>query len=172
MKKVMLAVLAIMLMAAVAVTAADAPIALLGLGHVISIKSSKDATATATAVGQVDTVMAAVAFDVTGKIVKVSIDNAQTKVNFDKDMKVSSDVTVAPMTKVELKEGYGMGKVSTIKLEWYQQMANFEKSANMYEAFVATYDLAAGDKAVGYANVKDLLKKEAEQRAKDAKAEK
>lgn len=54
----------------------------------------------------------------------------------------------------------------------YEKMANFEKSANMYEEFVATYDLAAGDKAVGYANVKDLLKKEAEQRAKDAKANK
>jgi len=127
MKRVVMVVLAIMLASAIAVTAADAPIALIGLGHVISIKSSKDATDTATAVGQVDTVMAAVAFDINGKVVKVSIDNAQTKVNFDKAMKVSSDVSVAPMTKVELKEGYGMAKVSTIKLEWYQQMANFEK---------------------------------------------
>jgi uncharacterized protein YuzE len=127
MKRVMLVVLAIMLVSAIAVTAADAPIALIGLGHVISISSSKDATETATAVGQVDTVMAAVAFDINGKVVKVSIDNAQTKVNFDKAMKVSSDVAVAPQTKVEVKEGYGMAKVSTIKLEWYQQMANFEK---------------------------------------------
>ena len=127
MKKIMLVAVAIMLVAAVAVSAADAPITKIGLGHVISIKSSKDATATATAVGQVDTVMAAVAFDAAGRVVKVSIDNAQTKVNFDKDMKVVSDVTVAPKTKVELKEGYGMAKVSTIKLEWYQQMANFEK---------------------------------------------
>ena len=54
-------------------------------------------------------------------------------------------------------------------LAWlYEKMANFEKSANMYENFVATYDLAAGDKAVGYANVKDLLKKEADERAKAA----
>ncbi len=51
----------------------------------------------------------------------------------------------------------------------YEKLANFEKSAAMYEEFVATYDLAAGEKAVGYANIKDLLKKEAEQRAKDAK---
>lgn len=54
----------------------------------------------------------------------------------------------------------------------YEKMANFEKSATMYEEFVATYDLAADDKAVGYANVKDLLKKEAEERAKAAKAKK
>ena len=127
MRKTMLVALAIMLVAAVAVSAADAPITKIGLGHVISIASSKDATATATAVGQVDTVMAAVAFDAAGKVVKISIDNAQTKVNFDKDMKVASDVNVEPKTKVEVKEGYGMAKVSTIKLEWYQQMANFEK---------------------------------------------
>lgn len=54
----------------------------------------------------------------------------------------------------------------------YEKMANFEKSANMYEEFVATYDLAAGEKGVGYANVKDLLRKEAEERAKAAKAAK
>ena len=26
----------------------------------------------------------------------------------------------------EVKEGYGMAKISTLKLEWYQQMENFE----------------------------------------------
>ncbi len=40
----------------------------------------------------------------------------------------------------------------------------------MYEEFVQTYDLAAGEKAIGYANIKDLLKKEKEQKDKDAKA--
>lgn len=127
MKKILFAFAAIILVAAVAVSAADAPIAFIGLGHVVSIASSKDATATATAVGQVDIVMAAVAFDANGKVVKVNVDSAQPKVNFDKDMKVTSDVKVELKTKVELQEGYGMGKVSAIKLEWYQQMANFEK---------------------------------------------
>ncbi|MFZ5442668.1 MAG: tetratricopeptide repeat protein [Myxococcota bacterium] len=55
---------------------------------------------------------------------------------------------------------------------FYEKMANFEKSAQTYENFVATYDLAAGDKAIGYENIKDLLKKEKEAREKEAKANK
>ncbi len=55
---------------------------------------------------------------------------------------------------------------------FYEKMANFEKSAQAYETFVATYDLAAGDKAIGYENVKEQLKKEREQREKEAKAAK
>lgn len=57
------------------------------------------------------------------------------------------------------------------KLAWlYEKMANFEKSAQMYETFVATYDLAAGEKAIGYENVKAQLKAEKEAREKEAKA--
>lgn len=55
---------------------------------------------------------------------------------------------------------------------FYEKMANFEKSAQTYENFVATYDLAAGDKAIGFENIKDLLKKEKEAREKEAKAAK
>jgi tetratricopeptide (TPR) repeat protein len=59
------------------------------------------------------------------------------------------------------------------KLAWlYEKMANFEKSAQMYENFVATYDLAAGDKAIGYENIKALLKAEKEAKEKEAKANK
>jgi tetratricopeptide (TPR) repeat protein len=68
-----------------------------------------------------------------------------------------------PQTVFDLKVKYRLAKL-------YEQMANFDKSANMYEEFVTTYDLAAGEKAIGYANIKDQLKKEAEARAKDAKA--
>jgi len=124
-RRTVLAILVIMLIMASAVTAAGAPIAFFGLGHVTSIASSKDATATTNAVAQVDTVMAAVAFDINGKVVKAIIDNAQTKVNFDKNMKVTSDMTVPLKAKVELEEGYGMAKASSIKLEWFQQIQNF-----------------------------------------------
>ncbi|MBL9038740.1 MAG: tetratricopeptide repeat protein, partial [Archangium sp.] len=70
-----------------------------------------------------------------------------------------------PTTVFDLKVKYALAKL-------YEQMANFEKSASMYDEFVQTYDLAAGEKAIGYANIKDLLKKEKEQREKDAKANK
>ena len=63
-------------------------------------------------------------------------------------------------------------KVKVALAYFYEKMANFEKSAQMYENFVATYDLAAGDKAIGYENIKDLLKKEKEAKEKDAKAAK
>lgn len=70
-----------------------------------------------------------------------------------------------PQTVFDLKAKYRLAKL-------YEQMANFQKSASMYEEFVATYDLAAGEKAIGYANIKDLLKKEKEQAEKEAKANK
>ncbi|MDP3503069.1 MAG: tetratricopeptide repeat protein [Myxococcales bacterium] len=55
---------------------------------------------------------------------------------------------------------------------FYEKVANFEKSAAMYENFVATYDKAAGDKAVGFENIKDLIKKEKEAKEKADKAAK
>jgi cellulose synthase operon protein C len=55
---------------------------------------------------------------------------------------------------------------------FYEKVANFEKSAAMYENFVATYDLAAGDKAVGYENIKQLLKDQKDAREKAEKAAK
>jgi TolA-binding protein len=55
---------------------------------------------------------------------------------------------------------------------FYEKVASFEKSAAMYENFIATYDLAAGDKAIGYENIKDVLKRERETREREAKASK
>ncbi|MBL8920649.1 MAG: tetratricopeptide repeat protein [Myxococcaceae bacterium] len=55
---------------------------------------------------------------------------------------------------------------------FYEKLASFEKSAAMYENFIATYDLAAGDKAIGYENIKQLLKDERDAREKAEKAAK
>lgn len=103
----------------------------LGLGNSVSLASSKalgvkdgkEVLPTA----QVDTVMTATAFDKDGKVVATIIDNAQTKVNYSKDGKVTSDKNVAPKTKVELGDAYGMIKNSTIKKEWFQQIAELQK---------------------------------------------
>ncbi|WP_163193345.1 hypothetical protein [Clostridium thermarum] len=100
----------------------------LGLGQSTSIAKSKDADgADVTALGQVDTIMAAVGFDKDGKVVSVTIDNAQTKVEFNKDLTLKSDVNAELKTKVELKDGYGMKKASAIGKEWYEQIAELEK---------------------------------------------
>ena len=67
-----------------------------------------------------------------------------------------------PGSNFELKVRYALAN-------FYEKIADFEKSASMYEAFIAAYDAWAGPKAVGYENVKELLKKEAEAAAKAAK---
>ncbi|HHY35106.1 MAG TPA: hypothetical protein GX510_05670 [Firmicutes bacterium] len=113
--------------------AVDVPkgIASLGLGHVISISKSrgysvKEDGTEVLPVAQVDTTMAGVAFDKNGKIVSALIDTAQTKVNYDKDGKVTNK-TAELKTKKELGDAYGMAKASSIKKEWYQQIAELEK---------------------------------------------
>lgn len=70
-----------------------------------------------------------------------------------------------PGSNFELKNRYSLAK-------FYEKIADFEKSAAMYEDFIAAYDTWAGPKAVGYDNIKDLLKKEKEAREKEAKAQK
>jgi len=104
----------------------------IGLGHITSIKSSKDLGTDQDGndvlpVGQVDTVIVAAAFDKDGKVVKVTIDNAQTKVNFNKDLTLASNPKDEYKTKAELKEDYGMVKASQIKKEWYQQAEELGK---------------------------------------------
>jgi len=101
-------------------------IAKIGIGHITSIAKSTDLGTDKDGkdvlpVGQVDTVIVAAAFDKDGKVVKVTIDNAQTKVEFNKDLTLKSDPKAEYKTKVELKDAYGMIKASGIKKEWYQQ---------------------------------------------------
>ena len=98
----------------------------LGLGSVTSIAKSKDATAEAPAEAQADTTIVAVVLDKDGKILDVSIDTAQTKVEFDADMKVTSDKEAAIMTKKELGHAYGMSERSEIGKEWFEQIAALE----------------------------------------------
>jgi len=98
-----------------------------GLGHVVSIKKSTDATAEKEGYAQVDTVMAAASFDEQGKIVSVTIDTAQTKVPFDATGKITADKNAPQETKVELGPKYGMIKQSKIGKEWYEQIAELEK---------------------------------------------
>jgi uncharacterized protein YuzE len=106
--------------------AEDSAIVKMGIGNLTSIKKSKDLGTDAEGkevlpLGQVDTVIVAAAFDKDGKIVKVTIDNAQTKVEFNKDLTLKSDPKAEYKTKLELKDEYGMLKASGIKKEWYQQ---------------------------------------------------
>lgn len=96
-----------------------------GLGTIISIEKSKDATDEADGLAQVDTVMAAVTM-VGDKIATVTIDTAQTKVGFTAAGAVTADKAADYKTKVELGDDYGMKARSGIGKEWYEQIADFE----------------------------------------------
>ncbi len=97
-----------------------------GLGHNISVAKSKDVTAEAEGLVQVDTVMAAVTVDSANKILGVKIDSAQSKVNFDATGKITTDLTKEQKTKVELGYDYGMKKAGSAR-EWFEQIAELEK---------------------------------------------
>lgn len=104
----------------------------LGLGHIVSIAKSTDYSVGADGKetlprAQVDTIMAAAAFDNAGKVAGVLIDNAQIRVNFDAEGKVTSDRTAEYRTKAELGEAYGMKAVSGIGKEWYEQIASLQE---------------------------------------------
>ena len=104
----------------------------LGLGQNISIAKSRgysvdEETNTETLpMAQVDTVIAATAFDAKGKVAGVIIDTAQTRVNFDAEGKVTSDKSAAIRSKKELGDDYNMRGASSIDKEWYEQIAALE----------------------------------------------
>ncbi|MGI6538799.1 MAG: hypothetical protein ACOX22_10960 [Caldicoprobacterales bacterium] len=98
-----------------------------GLGHNVSIAKSKSSEGDNGPVAQVDTVMAATAFTADNKVAGIIIDNAQTRVSFDKNGKITSDLNEELKTKVELGDKYGMKSQSGIGKEWYEQIAELSK---------------------------------------------
>ncbi len=100
----------------------------LGLGVVTSIGRSLDYSEEndISAMAQVDNVIVVAAFDSEGRIAGVLIDAAQTRVNFDEEMQVTSDPTLEIRTKKELGDDYGMRVASQIDEEWDEQILSLE----------------------------------------------
>jgi len=97
----------------------------LKLATVTNINKSKNATADAEGVAQIYSTYVALTQDSAGKITSCIFDASISNVNFTSQGVITTDLSVAPSTKNELKENYGMGKVSSIGKEWYQQAAAF-----------------------------------------------
>lgn len=95
-----------------------------GVGVITSIASSKGAD-DSSGTAAVDTVIVAVTIDAQDRIVGCYIDTAQTKVNFSKDGKLETPLDTEFKTKQELGSSYGMGAVSGIGKEWYEQADAF-----------------------------------------------
>lgn len=95
-----------------------------GFGVVTGINSSKNA-GDEDGLVQVDSYIAAVLVDANGKIVDCKIDAIQTKVNFTKEGKLTTDLATEFKTKQELGTEYGMAKASSIGKEWNEQADAF-----------------------------------------------
>ena len=91
-----------------------------GLGIKTSIAKSTSEQA------QVDTTMAATAFDSDGNVAGAQVDVAQIRVAFDEEGQITTDLEEEVRTKVELGDDYGMVGASGIDAEWYEQMEALE----------------------------------------------
>ena len=100
----------------------------LGLGIETNMSKSTDA-GDEDGLAQAYSMYTAATFGPDGRITSCILDGSQSNVNFDKAGKITTDLTVAPQTKNELKEAYGMKKASGIGLEWYQQAENYAQYA-------------------------------------------
>jgi len=86
---------------------------------------------------QFNVVAASAIFDQDGKIISVDLDVVELAMGefyWPADEATAEELEAARvemeeaiMTKTELKENYGMAARATTGLEWYQQMANYEK---------------------------------------------
>ena len=96
-----------------------------GLAVVAGIGDSKSATADAAGEGKYDVTMVAVLVDDNGVIQDCVIDGIATSVQFDTAGALVTDTAVAPQTKNELGENYGMVAYGGAIAEWDAQAAAF-----------------------------------------------
>jgi len=123
-----------------------------GLGITTSVASSTPA-GDKDGLAEADSIIAAVTVDKDGKIVKCVLDAAQTKVNFTKAGKITTDLKSTFKTKQELKEDYGLKKASKLGKEWYEQANAFSayvigKTAAEVKGIAVTSDGTASDKTL------------------------
>ncbi|MDF2543265.1 MAG: hypothetical protein K0S47_2983 [Herbinix sp.] len=122
----------------------------IGLGLATDIAKSKDAAADADGLAQAYSYYTALTTGADGKITSCFIDASQGNVNFTTAGVITTDLTVAPQTKQELKEGYGMKAASGIGKEWYEQANAFAtfatgKTLDEVKGMSITEDGKAGD---------------------------
>ncbi len=99
-----------------------------GLGTVTSIGSVAEATAEKPGAAQVNTTIASLVLDAEGKIVSVTWDVQQTKIQFSlegKPVNLPEDIK----SKLEIGAAYGMIKASQIGKEWNEQIEAFAEYA-------------------------------------------
>jgi len=124
-----------------------------GLGVVLSIAKSTNATDAAKGLAEVDATAAAVLVGADGKILACNIDGSQAKINFDTTGQLTTATGTTFKSKQELKTEYGLGAKSAIKKEWNEQADAFAKYC-VGKTLAEVKGIAVSDK--GVATVADL----------------
>jgi hypothetical protein len=101
----------------------------LGLGIATSLDGSTSASGEDNGQVQSNSVIAAITLDSNGVITRASFDAAQTRVAFDSNGQLVTDVSVPPRTKTELGDEYGMRRASGIGKEYNEQLVALENWA-------------------------------------------
>ena len=76
--------------------------------------------------GAVSTTLVAAVFDNNGKIVRISIDEVESKIGIDSTGQLADFSAGEVKSKKELGDAYGMKAYSSIGKEWYQQVETLE----------------------------------------------
>ena len=97
-----------------------------GLGVVTSVASSRSASGGNDGQVQVDSTLVAVTVDENGVITQASFDAAQTRIAFDAQGQITTNLAAPVRTKGELRDAYNMRRVSGIGREYYEQAAALE----------------------------------------------
>ncbi|QSX07015.1 hypothetical protein JYG23_06405 [Sedimentibacter sp. zth1] len=99
----------------------------LGLSVVTTMNKSRDAETDTDGQAQAYSTYSVITTDADGKISSCVIDASQGTVTFDATGKITADLNSQVKSKVELGADYGMGKVSAIGKEWFEQADAFSK---------------------------------------------
>lgn len=97
----------------------------LGLGLTTDMENSKDFDADSDGLAQAYSYYIVTTTNAKDKISSCIIDASQGRVTFDATGVITNDITVAPQTKDELKDAYGMKAASGLKKEWYEEAKAF-----------------------------------------------
>lgn len=119
MKKILSLLLILCMLVPFAAMAEEAAAVKTGLSFITSLSSSKDGQS------QANISITVVAVDDNGVITACVIDVIQAKIAFDATGVITTDKATEFLSKLELGDGYGMRKASSISAEWNEQANAF-----------------------------------------------
>lgn len=97
------------------------------IGSVTNMAKSYEATAEKTGLAQVESTYAAVTRDAVGKITSCVIDGTESKLGFNGTGKITTDLSLSPLTKNTIQKAAAQKKDEGSGKEWSDQAAAFAK---------------------------------------------